>query len=191
MLVPHRRVGSDTNAAGDHNQAMMELGATICLPRGPLCLHCPVYDLCETKGAHTAAPRGRQLSRSIAYLLATRKQGTGTEVLLERRGQTQSLMPGMLELPPLLLEAVAEREPVLRLRHSITNTNYYVSIFGESEGTDALKRSLPAVSESLEWAGLGRLGELPLTGLARKVLKRVDLLSVAGPESPEVKKGRG
>lgn len=191
LLVPHRRVGSDTNAAGDHNQAMMELGATICLPRGPLCLHCPVYDLCETKGAHTAAPRGRQLSRSIAYLLATRKQGTGTEVLLERRGQTQSLMPGMLELPPLLLEAVAEREPVLRLRHSITNTNYYVSIFGESEGTDALKRSLPAVSESLEWAGLGRLGELPLTGLARKVLKRVDLLSVAGPESPEVKKGRG
>ena len=38
-----------SNAAGDHNQAMMELGATVCLPRAPLCLQCPVYALCRTR----------------------------------------------------------------------------------------------------------------------------------------------
>src|ERR1035441_10550109 len=31
------------NTAGEHNQAMMELGATVCLPRAPLCLRCPVH----------------------------------------------------------------------------------------------------------------------------------------------------
>jgi len=38
----------------------------------------------------------------------------------------------MLELPPLPLEMIAGREPVLRLRHAITNTNYYVQVFAES-----------------------------------------------------------
>ena len=33
--------------AGDFNQAMMELGALVCLPRGPRCLVCPVVELCE------------------------------------------------------------------------------------------------------------------------------------------------
>jgi A/G-specific adenine glycosylase len=37
-----------------------------------------------------------------------------------------------MELPLLPLEAIAGREPVLRLRHSITNTNYYVQVFAES-----------------------------------------------------------
>src|SRR6266852_2892744 len=35
---------------GDFNQAMMELGATVCLPRQPRCSICPVFDLCVTRG---------------------------------------------------------------------------------------------------------------------------------------------
>ena len=116
---------------GDHNQAMMELGATICLPRGPLCLGCPVYAFCATRGEHPTPARKPLRSRHVACLLATRKRGTITEVLLERRSAEATLMPGMLELPPLPLDAVTLREPVLRLRHSITNTNYYVEVFAE------------------------------------------------------------
>jgi A/G-specific adenine glycosylase len=40
-------------------------------------------------------------------------------------------MPGMLELPPLPLASIAGREPVLRLRHAITNTNFYVQVYAE------------------------------------------------------------
>jgi A/G-specific adenine glycosylase len=40
--VPHGR-------AGDYNQALMDLGATLCLPRSPLCLLCPVSDLCQAR----------------------------------------------------------------------------------------------------------------------------------------------
>lgn len=124
------------NPAGDHNQAMMELGATLCLPRSPLCLQCPVIAFCKTRGEHPTASRKAMRSQQSAYLLATRKRGTRTEVLLERRAPEASLMPGMLELPGLPIEAVTKREPILRLRHSITDTNYYVGIFAEA-ATDA------------------------------------------------------
>src|SRR5271167_2584467 len=107
-LVPKRSVKGHANAAGDHNQAMMELGATICLPRSPLCLHCPVYSMCKTKGEHITTPRALQLSRPAAYLLSLRKRGTATEVLLELRSEDASLMPGMYELPPLPQDAVQE-----------------------------------------------------------------------------------
>ena len=134
-LVPpssaRRGPSAKSNPPGDHNQAMMELGATVCLPRGPLCLQCPVYDFCRTRGEHLATPRAALRSRHVAHLLTTRKHGVRTEVLLERRPAEASLMPGMLELPPLPLDAVTGREPALRLRHSITNTNYYVEIYAE------------------------------------------------------------
>jgi A/G-specific adenine glycosylase len=120
------------NPPGDHNQAMMELGAMVCLPRSPLCLQCPVVAFCKTRGEHVTPQRTPQQIRLVAHLLAVRKRGVTTEVLLERRSSTASLMPGMMELPPLPLEAIAGREPVLRLRHAITNTNYNVQIFSES-----------------------------------------------------------
>ena len=133
-LVPPaaKRPGGKANPPGDHNQAMMELGATICLPRGPLCLQCPVFAFCKTRGEHLTPARTPLRSRHVACLLATRKRGTTTEVLLERRAAEATLMPGMLELPPLPLAAVETREPVLRLRHSITNTNYYVEVYAEA-----------------------------------------------------------
>ena len=57
-LVPRRRVEGSLNSAGDHNQAMMELGATVCLPKGPRCGECPVYSLCATQGRTCDAGEG-------------------------------------------------------------------------------------------------------------------------------------
>jgi A/G-specific adenine glycosylase len=92
QLVPAARSELDAadnqNPPGEHNQAMMELGATICLPRSPLCLHCPVFDFCKTRGSHVTEPRARLQSRNVAHLLATRKDKASTEVLLERRAAT-------------------------------------------------------------------------------------------------------
>ncbi|MBS1799841.1 MAG: A/G-specific adenine glycosylase [Acidobacteria bacterium] len=179
LLVPRKRFKGNTNAAGDHNQAMMELGATICLPRAPLCLHCPVYGMCATRGEHITQPRIQQKSRPAAYLLNIRKRGVITEVLLERRAQNASLMAGMYELPPLPQDAVEGREPMLRLRHSITSTNYYVQVFAPRGSRDrALRRAVPAARTDLRWFRTGRLHSLALTGLARKILQRLDVMSV-------------
>ena len=184
-LIPKRRIGEGMNAAGDHNQAMMELGATLCLPRAPLCLHCPVYSMCKTRGEHMTPPRAAQLSRPAAYLLSLRKRGTATEVLLELRDDEASLMPGMYELPPLPLDAVQGREPLLRLRHAITNTNYYVQIFAAHGPEDSgLRRAIPAANRDLHWVLTSRLGKLPLTGLTRKALQRLDVMAVNMPKLP-------
>jgi A/G-specific adenine glycosylase len=185
-LIPKRRMHGRVNAAGDHNQAMMELGATICLPKAPMCLHCPVYGMCGTRGEHATPPRAAQKSRPAAYLLSLRKNGTVTEVLLERRAEDASLMPGMYELPPLPQDAVQGREPLLRVRHSITNTNYYVQVFAANgPGDRGLRRAVPAAKDDLEWVRTNRLGGMPLTGLARKVLQRLDVMAVKPVRMPE------
>jgi A/G-specific adenine glycosylase len=185
-LVPRRRVGEQHNAAGDHNQAMMELGATICLPKAPLCLHCPVYAMCKTKGEHLTQPRAAQRSRPAAYLLSLRKSGTATEVLLEQRDAGASVMPGMYELPPLPQDALEGREPILRLRHSITNTNYYVQVYAARGPQDrGLRRAVPAAKGDLHWTRTSTLNTVPLTGLTRKVLQRLDVMSVKPLQMPE------
>lgn len=183
-LVPPKRVltriegvREKVNAAGDHNQAMMELGAMICLPRNPLCLDCPVYAFCRTRGEHVTVPKGKQQSRPADYLLALRKDGTATEVLLVQRAPEASLMAGMFELPSLPIAAAGDLEPMLRLRHSITNTNFYVQVFSD---TRELRREIVAGEKDLHWVRTGKLGELPLTGLCRKVLMRLGVMQVEG-----------
>ena len=178
----------DENPAGEHNQAMMELGATVCLPRAPLCLQCPVHALCRTRGEHPTPARAPQRSTPAAFLLDLRKRGTITEVLLERRASHASVMPGMYELPPLPLEAVEGREPVLRVRHSITNTNYYVQVYAPRRNEphvtsnnvrakgESLRRAIPKASRDLLWVNVARLPGVPVTGLARKILQRLHVM---------------
>ncbi len=185
-LVPKRIKEERNNPAGDHNQAMMELGATICLPRAPLCLHCPVFELCKTRGEHLTAPREALRSKPASYLLDLRKRGTVTEVLLEVRSEAASLMPGMYELPPLPEDIVEGREPVLRVRHAITNTNYYVRVFEPASRTDsALRDAVPAADRTLKWVPVRQLRTFPLTGLARKVLTRMKVMKPSAVAPPE------
>ena len=152
--------------AGDSNQAMMELGATVCLPRAPLCLGCPLQTWCQTRGEHATAKRKPQLAKAIAYGLA--ESSDGSTLLLSRRPATVSLMAGMWELPELV-HSVPDRAPVLQLQHAITVTNYAVSILRLD--TEEAAR----VHGDLRWTPLAELPQLPLTGLARKVLRKLGL----------------
>jgi A/G-specific adenine glycosylase len=87
--------------AGDHAQAMMDLGATICTPKRPSCLVCPVAEPCAARAQgiaaglpmRTARPE-RPLRLALAFV-ALREDG---HVLLRRRPET-GLLGGMLEVP--------------------------------------------------------------------------------------------
>jgi A/G-specific adenine glycosylase len=73
----------------------------------------------------------------------------------------------------------------LRLRHAITNTNYYVQVFAAHGPEDSgLRRAIPAANSDLHWVLTHRLGSLPLTGLARKTLQRLDVMTVNLPKLP-------
>lgn len=164
----------DPQRPGDFNQAMMELGATVCLPRNPLCLSCPVEKRCKTKGEHPQAPRKQMLSEPVAYALVTREsKRKGTEVLMEQRPATATVMPKMWELPKLTDAEVSEEETVLVARHAIMNTNYYVRV--RAVQAEALPE-IAATRNHRRWASEKELEKLPLTGFARKALRRLHLL---------------
>jgi len=151
----------DPDRPGDFNQAMMELGATICLPRQPQCLLCPVSAFCAARGElEFKAAKPPQRKRKIFFGLARRNE----HVLLVQRNKNESLMPGMWELPPLPARARAKR--LLSLRHSITVTDYQVDVVELSTPEQASGRWIPRT----------RLATLPLTGLARKILRHAELL---------------
>ncbi len=176
---------------GDHNQAMMELGATVCLPRGPRCDVCPVYDLCRTRGEHPTAHRMKMRSERISFGLSTRKArgGLALEVLLQRRPVDAQRMAGMLELPELDSaeddgDLMLLPEPVLRVRHAIVGTNYYVEIYPFPTRRDLAKRARR--EDDMEWVRVSALATQPLTGLARKVLQRLKLMKTSAAMEQDV-----
>jgi A/G-specific adenine glycosylase len=167
----------DHNRPGDFNQALMELGATVCTPRNPQCLTCPLVKDCTTRGEHKRPARAPMLSREIAHALAVRagsKPGRASrEVLLEQRPATVSVMPGLWQLPALREAAVPENEVRMTVRHAIMQVNYYVRIRTVFEDdVDALTVD----GGKRRWVPLADAAGIALTGLARKVLTRARLL---------------
>ena len=70
----------DPRRPGDFNQAMMELGATVCTPRNPQCLVCPLATECRTRGEHKTPKRAPMTSREMACALSRmRPQSAGPE----------------------------------------------------------------------------------------------------------------
>jgi A/G-specific adenine glycosylase len=152
----------DCARPGDFNQAMMELGATVCLPGQPRCTECPIAQFCRTRGRGASVSRKpRQHKREINCVLAQKKDS----ILLVRRGPNESLMPDMWELP-LSASHNASDENLFSVRHSITVTDFKVNLIrrhGFPRGTG-------------EWVRISRLNVLPLTGLAKKILRRAKII---------------
>ena len=152
----------DPKRPGDFNQAMMELGATVCLPRSPLCTVCPMLDLCHTRGEMDNGRKSvRQQKREISYILAQR-EGT---VFLVQRPMAASLMAGMWELPEGQAK-LGTNGTCLTLRHSITVTDYTVRVV-----PGKIPRNISGT-----WVNENRLTSLPLTGLARKILRAIEII---------------
>jgi A/G-specific adenine glycosylase len=165
----------DTQRPGDFNQAMMELGATVCLPQRPLCLQCPVQQFCTTRGEHQAPPPKKMRSRLIAYALLRRHRTGVEQVMLEQRPAAASLMPGMWELPEVAMLDNDQERVELIVRHSITFTNYQVRVLRFAEQEASLR--FPPGEILRQWTRSSELDTLPLTGLTRKVLQRLQIMT--------------
>lgn len=143
---------------GDFNQALMELGALVCLPGTPICGNCPLATLCIARGPEVGRKRSSRHKAILRYSLI-RRDGS---VLLRQRERSLSLMPGMWELPSLAADATSRRKPILTLRHSITDTDFVVRVFAGS------------VRRRGRWVALRDVERLALTGLTRKILRQVN-----------------
>jgi A/G-specific adenine glycosylase len=89
---------------GDFNQALMELGATVCTPRAPRCGACPLASLCRALAAGTVAERPAKRKRGSvriaeeAVRVAWRPSVGGVEFALRQRA-AEGLLGGMYEFP--------------------------------------------------------------------------------------------
>lgn len=147
-------------SAGDFNQAMMELGAVVCVPGNPLCTVCPVLELCASRGALPQPEKAARKKATLQYSLCL-KNGS---VLLQQRPQDSSLMPGMWELPQcnekIPVKNGLPAQPLMKLKHSITTTDYSVLVFA-GRGRKG------------EWVALRNAERFALTGLTRKILRNL------------------
>jgi A/G-specific adenine glycosylase len=154
----------DPGQPGHFNQAIMELGATVCLPGVPECRRCPVKRLCSSRDQRQSPKKPASLRmRKSACVKLTLRNGS---VLLRQRPASSRLMPGMWELPEYSRQV--RRQPLLRLQHSITITDWSIDVHTAS-------RASARIGE--RWVPLKQVSRLPLTGLTRKILRRANLLA--------------
>jgi A/G-specific adenine glycosylase len=169
-LVVRRRIATiaetllDRARPGEFNQALMELGATVCVPKQPLCDECPVRLHCEARrqGNENQLPlsAGRgSTSQCERHLLVVEK---GNKILLWQRPATSKRLAGFWELP--------EREQLLGakvygiiggFRHTIVNTTYLVQVS---------RATIPGRPTDFQWLDARRLAEMPLSTTAKKAL---------------------
>lgn len=158
---------------GDHdpasfNQALMELGATVCLPRNPQCGECPAARCCEARRRGTAAQLPVKLRRQQAVcledvLLVIRSRG---RVLLRERGPHARRMAGFWDLPAAgdLPQARITAE-IGEFRHTITHHHYRFTVVGASIRLPLSGRP------PLRWFSHQELVDIPLSTTARKGLR--------------------
>ncbi|MGB9072630.1 MAG: A/G-specific adenine glycosylase [Terriglobales bacterium] len=144
---------------GDFNQAMMELGATVCTPRQPKCPACPTRKWCATQGE--LQPDNLPSSQEKKEIWCAIEQRDG-HIRLVQRSRKESLMAGMWELPqwttaPRRISASAHWRT---FRHSVTVTDYTVHV---------IWGAVPAARG--KWIAIANLAGVPITGLTRKILR--------------------
>jgi A/G-specific adenine glycosylase len=86
--------------AGDYNQALMDLGATVCVPRNPRCEECPVIEFCQAHalGIQSQRPVKKEKSPSPHYTVAAAVIHRNEDVLIAQRAE-DGLLGGMWEFP--------------------------------------------------------------------------------------------
>jgi A/G-specific adenine glycosylase len=171
----------DPARPGDSNQALMELGATLCTPRRPKCLLCPLAKGC--RGAATGdleryptPRRRREVEHHLLVVAVVEEKG---RVLLFRRSDESGLLAGTWEIP--WVES-AEPESALaaryggrwllgpvatRVRHGIT----YRDIEVEVHRARLLSGEEVAEGPEAGWFDAAGRAALPLSSLVGKVLE--------------------
>jgi A/G-specific adenine glycosylase len=176
--------------AGDYNQALMDLGATVCTPRAPDCAACPVNELCR------AYALGIQEERPVLKPKPAPPHYTVTAAVIRREGKyllarrpQKGLLGGLWEFPGGKVEAGESLESALRreireelgvairvgepfgvYRHAYTHFRFTLHAFlcylngGEPRALEA---------GELSWASPSELSAYPMGKVDRQIARRL------------------
>ncbi len=174
------------NRPGDYAQAIMDLGATLCSPRSPSCLVCPVTEFCAAQSLKIAedlprrSPKPERPVRRGAAFVALTEDGY---VLLRQRPD-KGLLAGMTEVPssawsdePASPAAVPNLAPVEglwlrlpgRVSHTFTHFHLELDVYRAHVPRDSQLR-LAALPERCRWVRRDAVHKEALPSVMRKVL---------------------
>jgi A/G-specific adenine glycosylase len=141
------------------NQALMELGAVICVPRDPRCEACPVRANCEAFRHGTQGELPRKSKKLVKLFLDK------SLMMIQKRGKLllapSERVAGFWDLPETF-EGTEVIHKIGTFRHSITNKNYVFHVFEASAETHP---------KGFRWFGREELHEIPLSTTAKKGLR--------------------
>ncbi len=152
-----------------HNQAMMELGATICVPKNPCCILCPVSSYCK------AFENGTQLLRPVKSGKKKQVPWVWSIKLLEKNGRiamTKSdngtpWLKGTWVFPGTAKKLTGPLKKPWDLKHSITKHNIFVVVESAKTGDDF---------KNLTWMKPQDIKNFGVSSIVHKVLNLKGLL---------------
>jgi A/G-specific adenine glycosylase len=178
--------------AGDYNQALMDLGAMICVPKNPRCLICPVMELCKARQAGTQEQRPVMKPKKAVphYVHAAGVIIKGGRVLLAQR-PSKGLLGGMWEFP----NGRVNGDPARELPKAL-ETGYRLGLRVKRGGNIRNKKALGVVqhaythfkvtvypfecelvsiskNQNLEWISLKELDNYPMGKIDRQIAKMI------------------
>ncbi|NUQ84977.1 MAG: A/G-specific adenine glycosylase [Anaerolineales bacterium] len=166
--------------AGDFNQALMELGATICAPRSPRCPICPLREMCMARANGTQELRPvKKLKKETPHYIHAAGVIVGEGKVLLAQRPSKGLLGGMWEFPNGRVDGdpsrgvakalrsgyslkVRRKEALGIVHHAYTHFKVTVYVFR----CDPL--SIPE-NENLEWVLPGNLGDFPMGKVDRQI----------------------
>lgn len=155
---------------GDFNQAVMELGATLCLPSAPDCPRCPLAHWCRARATGSFDfPRPRPVRiRAVEWPMVLVEWRS--RILLHRRPES-GILAGLWELPgpAALSEEAAETtpggsEPVAVVRHAITDRRITAPVY-------VLRRKVRVNGPAWRWVRAAEIPSYPLSSLSAKAIR--------------------
>jgi A/G-specific adenine glycosylase len=173
------------NIPGDHNQAVMELGATLCLPRKPQCLICPLNSDCKGRFDPESYPVKRRVETILRdETIALIYDETG-RILCQQVGPNQA-WAGLWRIPIFDKETmeVEEGHEPLTMKYGITKYRVTLSVVRarlkqKSATADSAKEEAPQFgNRPASYHSIQELNELTIVAPHRKVLKLYKMVSL-------------
>ena len=188
---PHRSLAArllDRRRPGDWNQAMMELGETVCLPRAPRCGDCPLPVQCDAyrHGEVALYPRrrARRATERVRLRLTLLRDRDG-RLLLERGAF--SYLPH-LWLPPIEVDFAGGRrppakraEPIGTFRHAILHRAFEVGVYHRLLAPPSLRRLAEQAPDGAVERRLFERPEIERIGRSSLLIKALQLLRSTHP----------
>ncbi len=194
QLLPPKR-------PGDFNQALMELGATVCLPEQPQCLLCPLYAHCEgaQRGIQYELPEMAKAAKTVEVPMAALLVDQKGKLFVRKRSEEEKWLKGMWEFPSAegrtheearsILEkefgVQSEPKPRKDVKHQITHHKIHLSLYA------AKAKKEIRINSTAKWVTSAELEKLPFSSAQGKLRQWVLTSYFQETELlPKIKKAR-